>query len=135
MTTFRSGYGDLTYGNLLYGIDAALVFGDPAVSLTSTASANGVVIKDAAVSVALGSTVTASGYTAITGHANTSISSTVTVRPNRIMSFAAEDSISSSSTLSSRYKWLPASDPTNTWTDASDPTTTWADADYLEKAA
>lgn len=126
MTTFRSGYGDFTYGNLLYGIDAALVLGDPAVSIACTATASGQLIKDAAVSDTSTLSPTVAAYTSLAGQVSDTITSSVDLYWNRVMSFDAATSMSSDSTeVSARYKWL----------DAEDPTTTWTTSDYLERAA
>lgn len=126
MTTFRSGYGDFTYGNLLYGIDAADITGAASAGVSCSVSASSQVVRDGLIQDV--STVTASvaAYTSLAGKATSSISSSVDIYWNRVMSFEASTAIVSDDTeVSARYKWL----------DASDPTTTWTTADYLERAA
>jgi hypothetical protein len=126
MTTFRDGYGKHTYGNLLYGIDAADVVGVTTASVSSTATVSYVVVKSSSASVSISATVAAEGGYDATGSASATITSSVDLYWNRVMSFEASDQISAEGTeVSARYKWL----------DATDPTTTWTTADYLERAA
>ena len=126
MTTFRSGYGDFTYGNLLYGIDAADVTGAASVSLTSTATSFANTVKDASASVSISSSTYSNGGYDAKGSTTANLTSSTALYWNRIRPFAASDTSTSDTTrVTARYKWL----------DASDPTTTWTTADYLERAA
>ena len=126
MTTFRDGYGKLGYGQLLYGVDANLVEGASVATCSSTASAIGQLIFDAAASTGCSSSVTASGGYDATGKAEIAATSSVALYWNRLRPFAAQVNATSNSTeVSARYKWL----------NAAEPSTSWTPSDYLERAA
>ncbi len=49
--------------------------------------------------------------------------------------FSGTSAIAITTSVSARYKWLDADDPSTTWTAAPNPSNTWVEADYLERAA
>jgi len=69
------------------------------------------------------------------GRASATISISPNIAYNRVRLFSGTSAIAISTSVSARYKWLDADDPSTTWTAAPNPSNTWVEADYLERAA
>lgn len=122
---FRAGYGLNTYGSYIYGENYSVEDGAATTTVSVSATATPQVIRNVASTTTCELSVAVIGYLAQVGAATTTVSITPNIAYNRIRNCAASDSILGETTVVSRYKWLPSTDPTTTWTTA----------DYLERAA
>jgi len=122
---FRDGYGINTYGTFMYGQNESIEEVTATANITITPSLTIEVTRNVSGSAALTYTTSAHAVYSIVGAASPTVSISPDISYNRVRLFSASDDILGDTTVSARYKWLPATDPTTTWTTAH----------YLERAA
>ena len=132
---FRPGYGLNTYGSYLYGKNISIEEGSATAAIGVSASVSAQAIRQSGASPSIDFAFTANGVIDVVGRASVTISISPNIAYNRVRLFSGTSAIAISTSVSARYKWLDADDPSTTWTAAPNPSNTWAEADYLERAA
>lgn len=122
---FRDGYGLNTYGSFVYGENYSVEEASITASFAVSATASGQVTRNVSSSANVTITPSAQAFLSVVGVVSDTVSITPNIEYNRVRLFSASDDILGDTTVSARYKWLPATDPTTTWTTS----------DYLERAA
>lgn len=132
---FRAGYGLNTYGSYLYGKNISIEEGSASASIGVTTSVSAQAIRQSGALPSIAFVFTANGVIDVVGRANATVSISTNIAYNRVRLFSGTSAIAISTSVSARYKWLDADEPTTTWTEAPDPSNTWTEANYLERAA
>jgi hypothetical protein len=132
---FRPGYGLNTYGSYLYGKNISIEEGSASAVIGVTASVSAEAIRQSGASPSIDFVFTSNGVIDVVGRSTAAISISSNIAYNRVRLFSGTSAIAISTSVSARYKWLDADEPTTTWTEAPDPSNTWVQADYLERAA
>jgi hypothetical protein len=132
---FRPGYGLNTYGSYLYGKNISIEEGSASAAIGVSTSVSAQAVRQSGASPSIAVVFTANGVIDVVGRASVTISISPNIAYNRVRLFSGTSAIAISTSVSARYKWLDADDPSTTWTLAPNPSNTWAEADYLERAA
>jgi len=132
---FRPGYGLNTYGSYLYGKNISIEEGSASAAIGVSTSVSAQAVRQSGASASIAFVFTANGVIDVVGRSSATISISPNIAYNRVRLFSGTSVIAITTSVSARYKWLDADDPSTTWTLAPNPSNTWAEADYLERAA
>jgi len=132
---FRPGYGLNTYGSYLYGKNISIEEGSASAAIGVSTSVSAQAVRQSGASASIAVVFTANGVIDVVGRASATISISPNIAYNRVRLFSGTSAIAITTSVSARYKWLDADDPSTTWTLAPNPSNTWTEADYLERAA
>jgi hypothetical protein len=122
---FRPGYGLNTFGSYLYGKNISIEEGSASAVISVGATASAQVTRNVSASPAIVISTASNAVIDVVGAATPTVSISTDIVYNRIRLMAASDEFGITASVSARYKWL----------EAADPTTSWTEADYLERAA